>query len=206
MTGIDRDILITRVLDGEATPEDWAAFRAMAAMDPEVWADLADGQQDRAELSMALTEAIAIADRVDAPVEVVSGERITVRLRASVAWVGWAAAAMLAVGAIIDRGQTPAGGPSNQAGLLSVSTPEEALDLYKSKGQEEGTFISEVPERLLVESRALEDGSGYEVIYVRQFIERAQVHDMYRFGQDEAGNVIPLPYKQPTGEKNRFTY
>ena len=68
MTGIDRDILLTRVLDGEATPEDWAAFRAMAACDPRVWTDLADTQQEQAELALARAEVVQMADEVDATI------------------------------------------------------------------------------------------------------------------------------------------
>ena len=204
MTGIDRDILITRVLDGEATPEDWAAFRAMAARDQSVWAELADAQQDRAELAGALAEVISVADRVDAPVEVHAGERFNARLRLGVAWAGWAAAAMLAVGAFTGRlglGGAPLGG-TQEAGLFPVSSPEDALKLYFDKGQESGRVLGEMPDRVLLSSEPLADGSGFTVVYVRQFVERQQVPDLFRLGINEAGQQVPVPIARPVpGER-----
>lgn len=194
MTGIDRDILITRVLDGEATPEDWAAFRAMASRDPAVWGELSDAQQDRTELSMAVAEAVAVADGVDAPMDLVTGERLTVRVRAAVAWIGWAAAAMLAVGAFAGR-ESGSGGGMQAANLFPISSAEDALDLYKSKGQERGTFVGEMPDRLLVETRSLGEGAGYEVIYVRQLVERTRVGDVYKLSENEAGAITPVPFR-----------
>ena len=57
MTGVDRDILISRVIDGEATPEDWTAMRAMAERDASIWGDLVAAQQDHAELCAIVSRA-----------------------------------------------------------------------------------------------------------------------------------------------------
>lgn len=197
MTGIDRDILITRVLDGEATPEDWAAFRAMAARDPAVWADLADAQQDRAELATAVAEAIAIADRVGAPIEIHAGERLNARIRVGAAWLGWAAAAVLGVGAFTGMpglsGGVPGGG-AQEAGLFRVNSPEDAMQLYLDMGQKTGSVLGEVPERVLLSSELAADGQGYSVVYLRQTIECRQVEDLYRVGLNEAGQEVPVRY------------
>jgi hypothetical protein len=197
MTGIDRDILITRVLDGEATPEDWAAFRAMAARDQSVWAELADAQQDRAELAGALAEAIAVADTVHAPIEVHAGERFNTRLRRGVAWAGWAAAAMLAVGAFTGRLAIHAGPGAQEAGLFPVSSSEDALKLYFDKGQESGRVLGEMPDRVLLSSEPLPDGSGFTVVYLRQFVEQQQVPDLFQLGINEAGERVPVPIARP---------
>lgn len=198
MTGIDRDILMTRVLDGEATPEDWAAFRALASRDQSVWADLADLQQDRAELAGALAEAIAVADRVDAPIAAHAGERFNARLRAGVAWLGWAAAATIAVGAFTGRlGLGPDATPGAQeAGLFPISSPEDALQVYFDKGQETGSVLGEMPERVLLTSQPLPDGSGFTVVYLRQFVECQQVPDLFRMGVNEAGQRVPVPIER----------
>lgn len=197
MTGIDRDILITRVLDGEATPEDWAAFRALAARDQSVWAELADAQQDRAELASALAEAIAVADRVEAPIDAHAGERFNARLRTGAAWLGWAAAATLAVGAFVGRGglgtaPAPASDGAQQAGLFPINSAEDALKVYFDKGQQTGRVLGELPDRVLLSSQPLPDGSGFSVVYLRQIVERQEVPDLFRMGVNEAGQRVPV--------------
>jgi len=208
MTGIDRDILITRVLDGEATPEDWAAFRAMASRDPGVWADLADAQQDRAELAIALAEAIAVADLVDAPIEIHTGERLNARLRTGVAWLGWAAAAMMVIGAMTGRVALGPGGDSagaERAGFFPIHSPEDAMQLYLDKGREAGSVLCEVPERVLLRSEPMADGAGFRVVYLRQIMEYRQVKDLYHMGRNEAGESVPMPYA-PTQASWKVTY
>ncbi|HZW11239.1 MAG TPA: hypothetical protein VFF69_15155 [Phycisphaerales bacterium] len=198
MTGIDRDVLITRVLDGEATPEDWAAFRAMADRDHSVWADLADAQQDRAELATALSEAVALADDIEAPLEVHAGEQFRRRFIAAGGWFGWAAAAVLALGAATGQIRTGVDRePARQAGLLRIDSPEDALQVYMDKGQEAGCVIGEVPERVLISSAPTPDGQGYTVVYLRQIIERQRVEDFYTLGRNEAGQPVPVPYARP---------
>ncbi len=198
MTGIDRDILLTRVLDGRASPEDWAAFRAMAARDPEVWADLADAQQDRAELQIALAQATQIADHIDAPVDIVTGERLTARLNRAAAWVGWIAAATLAMTTITAHSvkrTTAVPPPTQQAGLFSVSSPQEALKMYFNKGKEAGTVLGEVPDRVLLQTTPSPDGQGYELVYLRQIVEKTHVNELYQLAIDEAGRRVPVRYK-----------
>jgi hypothetical protein len=197
MTGIDRDVLITRVLDGEATPEDWAAFRAMADRDPTVWRDLADAQQDRAELASALAEALAVADGVEAPLEEHAGERMRARVRTATAWVGWAAAATLALGVFTGRVSPGGGAGAQQAGLIPIDSPEEALQLYMDKGRETGRVLYELPDKVLLSSSPTPGGEGYTVVYLRQIVERRMVDDFYRLGENEAGQKVPVPMALP---------
>ncbi|TVQ62090.1 MAG: hypothetical protein EA378_06395 [Phycisphaerales bacterium] len=186
--GVDRDVLITRIIDGEATPEDWTAFKALAARDASVWGDLAEAQQDQAELSTAFGGVLAVADRVEAPVGEVYSERLSVRLRAAVGWGGW-----LAAGGVLLAWTLGAGGPlgpsnapvvqgltpSQEAALIRrPQTPDQALDLYLDAGRAEGRVIAEMPTKVLLEARPNPDGAGFEVLYYRQILERAVVPEL----------------------------
>ena len=197
MTGVDREILITRVLDGEATPEDWAAFRAMAAQDQAAWADLADAQQDRADLASAVADAIAIADRVEAPVHRHAGERLNARVRTGAAWMGWVAAATIAVVGFTGRFgavSTPGtGADTQQAGLFSINSPEDAMKLYLDKGQAAGSVLGELPDRVMLSSAPAADGNGYTVVYLRQIVERHHVDSLYQLGENEIGQPVVVP-------------
>ena len=64
----DKDILISRVVDDEATGEDWAALKELAERDPAVWRDLAEAQYTSIGLASAVQAAIEVADDVEAPV------------------------------------------------------------------------------------------------------------------------------------------
>jgi hypothetical protein len=49
-----------------------------------------------------------------------------------------------------------------------------------------------MPRKVLMHAEPAADGRGYDVVYVRQIVERARVGGMYRFSQDEAGRVTPV--------------
>jgi hypothetical protein len=58
--------------------------------------------------------------------------------------------------------------------------------------------VGEVPGKMLAESHALPGGKGYEVICVRQVIERTLVPDLYQInGIDERGQPTLKPFRQP---------
>ena len=50
-----------------------------------------------------------------------------------------------------------------------------------------------MPRKILMEAQPAADGNGYEVVYIRQILERARVNDIYRFSQDETGRATPVP-------------
>jgi hypothetical protein len=62
-------------------------------------------------------------------------------------------------------------------------------------GKQSGRVLGEVP--VLCESKPAATGQGFEVVYVRQILERAEVHDLYRFSVDEAGNPLPVRVTVP---------
>jgi hypothetical protein len=207
-----REALLTRVVDGEATDAEWAEFRAMADAEvpagaPSAWRDLAEAQRTQALMAGAVGDVLAAAEGVEAPAVsrglrlVGAGGGVT-PLRRMVAAGGWLAAAA-ALGLAWANGwmARPAGsagagaGEPAQAsvipaGLYRIETPEDAVRVYKEKGRQAGSVVDELPQRVLVQAVAKECCPGeYTVVYVRQFVERADVKDLYQFAQDEAGRI-----------------
>jgi hypothetical protein len=206
MTDNPKDILLSRVADGEATEADWTAFRRLAEADPALWRELAEMQRDAAELSAVVNRAIALADAVEAPAEAQIVVRFSDRLRLVGVWGGWAAAAALALA--WATGELSAGAPTRggeQANLLGAfSTPDAALQAYLDRGRQAGTVLDQIPAKVILDTRPIGGPDGrVEVIFVRQIVERAVVDNLYRFGQDELGRPAPVrlsiqPKRNPT--------
>jgi hypothetical protein len=214
--GPDRDVLITRIIDQRAASSDWAAIEQLAASDKTLWREVALAQRDAALLTVAVGRAVAVADNVDldsvADHPLVASSQAPIpfeqpRVIRPAAWMGWATAAALALAwfaGFQPGGSQPVVG--NTAGLVPmqlggtvVTTPTEALDAYRKLGQEQGRVVGEVPAKILVKSTPVDEGrGGYDVVYIRQIIERARVSDPVRFTQDEAGNTKPavVPLKE----------
>jgi len=201
----ERERLLGRVIDAEAGPEDWRAFRVLASRDPSVWRELAEAQHEHAELSRAMESAVVAAERVEAPAGLAPVELFHRRVRQAATWGGWLAAAAAALAwtlGIPANAPGKLGGSAQLGGIGTVSSPREALQSYLDLGQRNGDVIGQVPELVLLESRPADSGNGYEVVYLRQIIERAVVDELYRFGQDELGRPVPLresPRPAPSG-------
>lgn len=207
----DRDVLMTRVIDGEASASDWAAFRRLAENEPEIWRELEETQSMNSALCAVVGEAALAAGTV----ELESPEHAVFhnRLRSARTWGGWliAAAVMLAwslnlpaqgPGVASTSGIGPAMGP----GMIRVDEPVDALRAYVDRGREAGTVVGLAPDVRVLEARARDDGAGFEVLLVRQIIERQQVDQVYRWTQDEMGNLIPIRVEQtqPTTPRRPF--
>lgn len=191
----DLDLLISRVVDEQASDDDWALLRRLGDKDAAVWRDLAEAQHEHAELCRALESTIAVADGVEVPIEQYIQARFAHRIRVVARWGGWAVAAVLAL-AMIQNPSLP-DADVNTAGLLGPRlgevTPEVALQRYIEEGRRTGQVLEEIPRRVLIGTRALSGNRGFEVIFVRQFIERAHVQTLYQTGQDEFGRRISWP-------------
>ena len=81
--------------------------------------------------------------------------------------------------------------------VLANWTPDDYVKGYMDSGEKTGLVLGEVPRRLLIESRPLKQGEGFEVVYVRQFVERAKVSDLLKFATDEAGRAVPVRQMVP---------
>lgn len=194
---LERDLVISRIVDGRAGPEDWSALERLARADATVYSELARAQRDHALLSGAVVAEISRADEIGIPAHDAASYKLVSRMRAAGAWGGWAAAAAVA---IAWMGGLPAGGfgergsAGNQASMLPFGSASDALDAYLDLGKKDGRVIQQLPGKVLVEDpRPAADGQGYEVIFIRQIVERERVPDLYRFSRDETGGLTAVP-------------
>ncbi len=213
----DREVLISRLIDCRASDADWQSLRTLSQTDVSLWNDIAMSQRQTGQLASAVAPALLAAERTQMPDR--AGETALPRLDALNGWpdrfsmarssrLGWAIAAMIALAwtsTLLAPGQSRiAAGPNpgNTAGLVSVSTPDEAFSAYLDKGKESGRVVAEMPQRIVLESRPAADGKGYEVLYVRQILERATVSDLYRAGISDTGDKVYVPTTPPPPRTN----
>lgn len=215
MDPLDRDLLISRVIDGTASDSDWSAMDLIARTDSAIWRDLAQAQRCNADLTHAVHAAIAGAERVslvdstpvlrlgDAePTSFDIQRHAQSRFNSLARWTGWAAAATLAL-AWISGSRT--GNPgvvakdpsaSQQAGVGTNLLPDSASELlaeYLRRGQASGDVVAEVPSKMMLEAIPMDDkAGGYEVYYVRQIVERTRVPNLYTFSEGEGGQLQPV--------------
>jgi len=222
-TGIDqalrRDVLISQIIDAEGDGTAWAQFAQLAGSDAGAWRELALAQRDHAALSAAVAAELSFTDEIELPAPSHGGGELSYRLSR---WGGWAAAAALAVTwlgtqfAAIQNSRsqeiaasTP-GGSGIAAGILPagafrLGSPQDAINAYEQLGRQSGTVLGELPDRVIVESRPLEGGRGFEVVYLRQFMERAQVAELYQITHDDSGQRgLAMPVAQPSRKTNRI--
>lgn len=110
------------------------------------------------------------------------------------------AAAALTLVVVIDQrpGAAPIPEPPvNMAGLMRISSEQDAVDAYLAMGKESGRVIGEVPNRVIVDSEPCDTGDCYKVVFLRQFLETAEVCDLHRFATDEAGTPSLVPVADP---------
>ena len=203
---LDRDLLISRVVDGRATTSEWAALESIAGREPGVWRELATAQRDQRAIEMLVGSAGDIAESVDLPVGSSGTPVVMTPMGRMRLWGGWVAAAVMAVAFGAQFRSANSGGPMvdpvpkpQQGNLLPVNySADDALDLYRNKGREEGIVLGEVPDQVLLAAEPAPDGRGYTVMFVRQIVEKRRVNDVVRFRtKDEAGNIVPIPQRLP---------
>jgi hypothetical protein len=193
MREVDKDILISRIVDDEAGGPDWAAFEALARADAGLWRELAQAQREHSALCRGVGSALACAEAVEAPAHLHEG--LGRRARVVAMWAGWAAAAAVAlawvgVGPGLDPGTTGEG-QVHAAGVFGSAS--EALQRYLELGREQGTVLEELPEHEVVDAVAHED--GLRVIYIRRIVEQRVVDEVYKPAQDELGRTMQVPVR-----------
>lgn len=230
---VDRDVLMTRVIDGCASPTDLATLAGLARRDAGIWTELAQMQRESAVLSSAAVTATACADRVDLPsmrlvgtgsqraggrVEELEGDAgrspargwrladLAARAhRAGGSRLGWAVAALIAL-AWVSQVVTPFSPrtPIQSAGWYPASA-DDALGKYLDMGKQEGRVIRELPERVVMDARpvTIDGQERYEVIYLRQVVERAITDRLYRPTETDTGARALVPASLPSSGAGR---
>lgn len=197
------DILISRVIDGEASRAEYDELRELAAVSPSVWRDLAESQHLARSAEAEFERVAQVAEGVEAPVEEHRSLAIHRRFARAMAVGGWVAAAAITLAWTIGGGpdtsiQTlPGSTASVEAGLVPVSTASAALDRYLELGKKEGQVLGEMPTGVVLERQPSPDGRGYEVIFLRQIVERAVVEDVYELARSEGGEAVPIRVATP---------
>src|ERR1043165_2103362 len=176
MTAAERDILVSRVVDGVADERDWKALDELSGADAGIWRELAQAQRQHAALISAVEDSLACADGVALPNP--AAHQFSARIGQAARWGGWAAAAAVAIawmGGVRPPAQPGYMNQGNQASVVPFASAADALNAYIKKGQEEGRVISEVPDRLMIQAVPLADGK-YEVYFVRQIFEKERIN------------------------------
>ena len=198
-TGDERELLMSRAIDGRASASDWNRLEAIGAREPGLWRDLALAQRDQRQLEVFVARATQLADAVELP-EAPRPLSFQQRLRTFSVWGGWAVAAVVAL-AVLGPSLNP-GGNSNQngntAGIVPVDLSnfrgEELLSKALERGREDGTVPGELADGYLIRANPLGTGQGYEVVYVRPIVVKRRVNNLLHFPSvDEAGNPLPQP-------------
>lgn len=199
----DEDLLISRALDGTASPPDWQALEQAARTDPAVWQRMAGTLQAQTTLRDGLSDVLAAAEQVELPVPqvpVLAGPGA--KRRHWVLWAGWATAAAVALAwggaqafGTHAAGRVPAV-PAGDDGLVAANAPAqiptEAAPELRPGAPPGYEYLGELPAFMLGEQLA-EDGSGRDIIYMRPVLERVRVDQMYRVGRNDLGQPVAVP-------------
>jgi hypothetical protein len=193
------DVLIGRIIDGEATLVQRQRFEAMAADDPALWRMLALRQQDMSMLAAHVEPQLNAAEKIELPVGAIdqiessAGGAGSRRLRVPwwIAISGWAAMIALAVvWSFSDQWLRP--GDDMPGGMQAshepeVLTPDEHLREYK-----QAPFVlNEMPPTLL-QIDQLRDGR-LAVSYLRRIVEVAYFDSPEEIPLNADGNLPDSP-------------
>ncbi len=207
------DVLIGRVIDGEASSADWESLDLIARSDQAIWERLGRAQRAHARLEREVDDAISLAELIDLPASQVASTSLSLRLQR---YSGWAVAAALGLALLgtlgfNNSGRSPGVGPGvlqANIGPVGALSPDEALDQYVRSGLASGRVIGEMP-AVLVDTRSVEQGGGQEVLFVRQILERKMVTDISVMSVevDEHGTprYVPMRPAQAPGAVRRTT-
>lgn len=197
------DILISRMIDGRARADDLRELSELAAADVSIWKQLAAADSDREALALAVESTIGVADRIEAPAPTPESHDGPYRLNAWTGWMGWAAAAAVVFAwAMFSQMPLPGAGTTEPAPIQPVAlSADDALQRYIEARKAEDRFIRELP-KVMVDSRKTADGTGTEITYMRQFLEKTVVSDLYEVGTDEHGRPGAVRVNSPVGSRS----
>jgi len=210
MSALELDDIMSRLVEGDASSGDWDRFVASAQGNAGLWRDLALAQRDHAMISSAVDAASAVAATIPLP----SGEQahsaepapVVGTIRRASTWSGWAVAALVSVTLFVQHQTGRMTGVPAQNDIQTAGwspTPDEALKSYLTQGKKSGQVVEQVPTKLLLQTKPAPSGDGYDIIYVRQIVERARVTDLYGYGGMTESRQPALVKYQPTVSRPR---
>lgn len=190
------DQAIAEIASGHADDRTLHRFEALAGDSAANWKRLAlslcDELEMRRELDQQLDGRRQIAELEINRARDTCTQRPSPRSMRWSAWSGWSVAAVLLLTFVLImtvQSPHPESQPDHRAVPASF-TAQAALEDYVTRGAAEGRVLAELP-TVMVESRELDDGT-LEVLYLRQFLERERVDEVYTVASDELGQPQPL--------------
>lgn len=188
----DKNRLISRIVDREDVPGDWAHLEDAARQDPAAWRDLLFALRDDAEVRHAVDAQLAAADAVALPMTSPSAGNgwSTAAVLAAAGWLAAVVVALLWLGSTLLRGESDAGSapdPSGLAELVNVDAPTA-----EPAATNADHIVGELP-RLMVQARPIAGREEVEVIYVRRTLQRVLVKGAYHVKVDESGQPFTVP-------------
>ncbi|TVQ78531.1 MAG: hypothetical protein EA380_05975 [Phycisphaeraceae bacterium] len=213
------DVLIGRIVDGEASQRDFEDLERLGAHDADVWRRLAHAQRAHARLERAVEDRIALAELIDLPRgHRLGGGGVIARIGL---FSGWAAAAALGIALLVQWPSPGIPAPGSATGygiastgaasaprvelasfgpLLTTASPDEAYQQYLLAGLAEGRVIAEMPVQF-VELREVPNSDVREVYLVRQTLERVPATEIWvpDLRIDDAGNLHSVPVRLREG-------
>ena len=187
------ELLVSRVIEPDATSAQWDELTAAAEVDPKLWRTTVMTLRNQRAITRAVNLSVAIADDVSSqqvhqPMRRVDVDPSPLERRHLLRWSGWAVAALVALAWVSGLSNFGSNGTMNAGLGPSTLTAAELLENYKTQGRREGRVFDEVPEKILVQIRPSPTGDGDEIIFIRQILERTTSPDLYQYqGEDESG-------------------
>ncbi len=149
----EAEILLSRIVDQQATAQDQLRFEQLAIDDPSLWRTLAQQQQEMAALSDTVIEQLVAADLVELPVN-----RASITPVKPFAFIGWAAAILIAAVWIM----LPAKESSQQPLSLTAGQHREEY--------EKADYVNGAFDPVLLDTEVMEDGR-LKLYYMRRHEE-----------------------------------
>lgn len=177
---LDLERLLSRIIDGECTPDDSRALAELAQSDPTIWKRLAMRQHDMAVLTAKVNQTLQRADMIDLPApQIRAAEDNSTRATAHRAnwWLaisGWAAMIVVVAGwsiwmannnrPTVSKRVMPAGGST------TILSPDEHLQEYLN-----APFVVSVLPPTLLEVQ--EEPDGRKLLHILRRIEEIVIMD-----------------------------
>jgi hypothetical protein len=181
MNDHDPELLIQRVLEPAARPNDWLALEASADRDPQLWREVVLSLRDQSLLRAACEPRLP---QVELPLRAGVNSAATRLPRALV--VLCAAVLVSFVAGMWSASALPRAVGGSVMSPADEFAFEQLAERYLRVGQRTGRVLQELPSEML-QTVPTADGNAVELFYVRRLLERKRVGGVFRVGTDEHG-------------------